>query len=113
MAATNKSIVDGVVLGTSISTLYTAPANGAGTRVVAFTLTNDNAVPQTYDLHVVPDGGSADATNRLVKGAILAASEDEEPAAIQNHLVPPNGTIQALASAVSSIAVRGSGIEFT
>ena len=113
MAATNKSIVDGVVLGASISTLYTAPENGAGTRVVAFTVTNDNAAPQTYDLHVVPSGVSAGASNRLVKGASLAASEDDEPAAIQNHLVPAGGTIQALASEVSSIAVRGSGIEFT
>lgn len=112
MAATNKSIVDGVVLGTSISTLYTAPVNGLGTRVVAFALTNDNAAPQTFDLHIVPSGGSADATNRLIKAFGLDAGEDDSPIAIINQLVPAGGTIQALASAVSSIAVRGSGIEF-
>jgi len=102
-----------VLLGTSASILYTAPTNGLGTRVIAMTLTNDNAAPQTYDLHIVPDGGSPTASNRLVKAEVLAASENDEPPAVQNHLIPAGGTIQALASAVTSIAMRATGIEFT
>jgi len=114
--ATNVVLVAGVQLGTSISTLYTSPSNGGGTRVIQFTLTNDNAAPQTYDLHVVPSGGSADATNRIINNRSLAATgasgHTDVPAEIQNVFMDPSATIQALSSATTSITVRASGIEF-
>jgi len=57
MAATNTVLVNGELLGLTAVSLYQSPVNGLGTRVIAMTLTNDNAAPQTYDLHIVPDSG--------------------------------------------------------
>ena len=111
--ALNKTLIDGVQLTASAASLYTSPANGGGTRVVAFTATNDGAATETYTLHIVPSGGTAGATNILVKAKSLAVSEDDSPIAIVNQLVPAGGTIQALASTTLKIAVRASGIEFT
>lgn len=113
MAAKNETLINGVQLTASAVALYTSPVNGAGTRVVAFTATNDSVGTETYTLHVVPSGGSADSTNILVKAKSLTASEDDEPVAIINHLIPPGGTIEVLASTTLTIAVRASGIEFT
>ena len=114
MAATNKVLVDGVVLTNAISLLYTVASNVATTRIVAFTVTNDDvAAVITYDLHIVPSGDSADASNRLVKEAVLSPKESDQPSAILNQLVPTGGSIQALASTTLKISVRASGIEFT
>ena len=110
--ATNKTLIDGVQLTASAVVLYTSPVNGLGTRVIAFTATNDAAVTETYTFHIVPNGGSPDATNRLVKARPLTAGEPDTPAEIINQLVPAGGTIQALASTTLEIAVRASGIEF-
>lgn len=113
MAAINKTLIDGVQLTASATTLYTSPPGGKGTRVVALTALNDAAVTESYTLHIVPSGGSADSTNILVKAKSLIAGEDDEPIAIINQLIPADGTIQALASTTLTIAVRASGIEFT
>lgn len=110
--ATNKTLINGVQLTASANVLYTAPVNAGGTRIVAFSAINDDAAPQTYTVHIVPDGGSADSTNILVKASSLAENEDESPMAVINQLVPPGGTIQAFASTTLKVAVRASGIEF-
>lgn len=112
MAATNKTLIDGVQLTASAVVLYTAPANGAGTRVTAFTATNSNTV-ENYTLHIVPSSGSANLTNILVAARSLAINEPDNPAEITNQLVPAGGTIQALASTTLKISVRASGVEFT
>lgn len=113
MAATNKTLIDGVQLTASAVTLYTSPSNGTGTRVTAFSLANDGGTTETYTLHIVPDGGSANSTNILVSARALTDNESDTPAEITNQLVPPGGTIQALASTTLKIGVRASGVEFT
>ena len=110
--ATNLTLIDGVQLTASAVPLYTSPANGGGTRVVAFSLVNDGGTTETYTLHIVPSGGSADSTNILVSARSLADNEADTPAEIVNQLVPAAGTIEALASTTLKIAVRASGIEF-
>ena len=110
--ATNLTLIDGVQLTASAAVLYTSPANGGGTRVVAFSLVNDGGTTETYTLHIVPDGGTADSTNILVSARGLIDNEADTPAEIVNQLVPAGGTIEALASTTLKIAVRASGIEF-
>lgn len=110
--AANKTLIDGIQLTASAVTLYTSPANGGGTRVVAFSAVNNGATTETYTLHIVENGGSADTGNMLVSVRSLADNEADTPAEITNQLVPAGGTIQALASTTLKIAVRASGIEF-
>jgi len=112
--ANNKVLANGVQpTVTTIQTLYTAPAAGGGTRVVAFTASNATGNPETYDLHIVPSGGSADATNKIVPaGAVSATNGTDVPAEVQNQLIPANGTLEVKVSTGTTIAFRATGIEF-
>jgi len=115
MSATNKVLADGVrpAVLTAV-TLYTSPANGAGTRVIAFTAANDSGSIENYTCHVVPSGGSADSTNKIIPLATVAATSGTDvPAEIQNHLIPAGGTLQVLVSTVDTICFRVTGIEFS
>ena len=113
MAATNITLINGVQLTAAAVDLYQSPANGLGTRVTAFTAANSGGTTENYSLHIVPSGGSADATNILVSARSLIDNESDTPAEIINQLVPAGGSIQALASTTLKITVRASGVEFT
>ena len=111
--ALNKILADGIQpTVTTAVTLYTAPAAGAGTRVIAFTATNTSGTTDTYDLHIVPSGGSADATNKLVSLKSLTNPASDVPSEVQNHLIPPGGTLQVKVSTGTTVAFRATGIEF-
>lgn len=109
----NKILADGIQpTATTIQTLYTAPASGGGTRIIAFTATNTNGTTDTYDLHIVPNGGSADLTNKIIDARSLAKPASDVPAEVQNHLIPAGGTLQVKVSTATTIAFRATGIEF-
>lgn len=111
--ANNKVLANGVQpTVTTAQTLYTAPAAGGGTRVIAFTATNTNGTTDTYDLHIVPNGGSADLTNKLIDAKSLTAPASDVPAEVQNHMIPAGGTLQVKVSTGTTIAFRATGIEF-
>lgn len=111
--AINKILADGVQpTVTTVEILYTSPLAGGGTRVIAFTAANTNGTTDTYDLHIVPNGGSADLTNKLVDSRPLTSKFSDVPAEIQNHLIPPGGTLEVKVSTGTTIAFRSTGIEF-
>jgi hypothetical protein len=111
--ATNAVLADGVQPSVlTIVTLYTASTAAAGTRVIAFTATNSTATPAKYSLHIVPSGGTADDSNRLVSNKGIAQDVTDVPAAIQNHLIPPGGVLAVSVSVINTIAFRATGIEF-
>ena len=111
--ATTEVLINGVQpTATTVQTLYTAPASSAGTRVIAFTATNSTVTTATYDLHVVPSGGSADDTNRVVSARSLIQNATNTPPEVQNHLIPAGGTLEIKVSVATTIAFRATGIEF-
>jgi predicted phage tail protein len=107
-----KRIIDGAQLTTSAATYYTAPANTYCT-ISAFTLTNTTAGAITATVYLVPNGGTAGATNTILSAKTVAAGESfNVPSAIGQTLY--NGAfIQALASAGTSITLVASGYETT
>lgn len=108
----NAVLADGVQpTVTTIQTLYTAPSSGTGTEVAAFTATNNGAIA-TYDLHIVPSGGVADATNKLVNAKSLAAGVSDNPEQVLEQLIPRDGTLQVKVSVGTTIAFRSTGREF-
>ena len=112
MASTkNKVAINGVQLTTAIVTYFDDTAS-VNNRIVAFTVSNDLLVAASYDLHIVPSGGSANASNRIIKGEVLLGGESDTPGEPINQLIPIGGSIQMKASANSAIAVRCSVIEF-
>lgn len=113
MGVKNKVLIDGELLTTSLVTLY-EDLDNVQTRIVAFSVVNnDPSLSRTYDLHIVPDGGSASSSNIVVKGAALFPSESEAVMEPINQIIPAGGSLVMKASANSSIAVRASGIQFT
>ncbi len=114
MAAINKTLFEGVLLTDVAVPLYESPINGAGTKIIALSIANNGGTTETYSLHLVPSGGSADSTNIFVPERSLANKETDIPAEVINQSLKPGGTIQALASTTLKINIgSASGVEYT
>lgn len=102
-----------VQLGSSNGTLYTAPsANGARARIRNLTICNTDTSARTVTLDIVPSGGSAGASVRVLSAAAIPASTTWLLNRLELH-VEPGGTVQGLADAASKITVTGDGEEMT
>lgn len=99
-------------LTTSAATYYTAPANTKST-ISALTLTNTTGGAVTATVHLVPSGGSASDTNKIMSARSIAAGESYVVAAAIGQTMEAGGTLQALASANTSISLVGSAYETT
>ena len=111
--ATNVIISNGVQpTTTSITSLYTSPVTSLGTRIIAFTACNPVGTTNTYSVWIVPASGTADNTNRIISVSSLITNESESPPELQNHLIPPGGTLQVQVSTGTTINFRSTGIQF-
>src|SRR5919108_1543290 len=109
MAVRPVAAVEGVQLTTSTATYYTA--TNKKFTIDKATVTNTTAGAVTFDLYLVPTGGSAGATNQLYKTQSVASNASLTLDAIIGHTLENGGTIQAVASAATSLALRISGRE--
>lgn len=110
---TNVIIANGILPGTTgVTSLYTSPANSAGTRIIAFTAADIAATTETYSAWIVPSGGSADSTNKIIPSSSLAPYTNESPPEVQNQLIPPGGQLYVQVSTASTINFRITGIQF-
>ena len=109
----SKTLADGIQpTTTAITVVYTAPASGAGTRITAFTATNTSGSTDTYSVYIVPNGGTADATNRIIDAKSITTPLADVPAEVQEQLIPAGGTLEVAVSTGTTIAFRASGVEF-
>lgn len=93
-------------LTTSAAAYYTAPAATEST-INNLSFTNTSASPVSVTLYRVPSAGTAGATNTILSAFSLAAGQTYvPPQAIGLHL-DPGMTLQALASAATSVTVAG------
>lgn len=111
MAVTPKRLVSPQHLTTLIVTYYTATNVRATLDKVTLSNTTGGAI--TVDLHLVPSGGTADATNKLLSGKSIAGNATDTCPEIVGHILESGETIQAKASAGSSVNLRVSGREIT
>lgn len=109
---TSKSIVNGVSLTNSAVTYYIVPAS-TRTVIKKATFVNDNTIPVTVTINLVPSGGSAAYGNALIKVKSLAAGETWTCYEIENHVLEAAGFISMLASVTAKIGCRISGYEVT
>jgi len=107
-----KSIVNGVNLTNAAAIYYTTPAS---TRAVIkkATFVNDDTIPVTVTINLVPSGGSAAYGNALIKTKSLAAGETWICYEMENHELEAAGFISMLASVTEKIGCRISGYEVT
>lgn len=99
-------------LTNAVATYYTTPTNVIAT-ISALTLTNTTAGSVTATVHIVPDGGSASDSNKVLHAKAIAAGESYvvSPAIAQS--MEAGATLQALAGANTSITLVGSVYETT
>ena len=86
-------------LGTSIGTVYTSTNDSATTSIF---FTNDNASARTINVHIVAQGTTADATNRIIKELSINGGDTYILSA--EKIVLSNGDkIRALCSHATSV----------
>lgn len=107
---TNKKLVEGSQLTTSAATYYTAPANTT-TIIKKVTITNTSSGAVTVTIYLVPSGGSAGAANTITSAKSIAAGATYEAYEVENQVLMTSDSIQALASAATSLTLQASGIE--
>lgn len=110
MAIIGRRMVTGSQLTTSVANYYAAPA-ATKAQIQACTLTNTSASPATATIHLVPSGGSATEANRILSAYSIAAGASYKVIEAIGHWLEASGTIQAKASAGTSISLVASGIE--
>lgn len=84
---------------TSASVLYTA-SSGARSHINCITVCNTAGAGATFSIYIVPSGGTASAANAIFSGSAIAANTTF----VTNNglwIIPPGGTVQALASATT------------
>lgn len=111
MAVTPTRLVAGSQLTTSAAVYYTA--TNCSTRIDAITLTNTTAGAVTATVHLVASGGTATASNCVLSARSLAAGETLLVTGAIGQWLAAGGTIQALASAATSISLVASGVQYT
>lgn len=107
--AINITIIDGVRnAANTADNLYTSPASGGGTRVIAFTASLDTGT-ETYRVFI---GTTAVAANEIIQATAVKGAGQDSPLGLINHLIPAGSSIFVQISTGATITVRASGIEF-
>jgi hypothetical protein len=110
MARTAKVLNAGAQLTTSAATYYTVPA--LTTAIIqSVVLTNTTAGAVTATVHLVTSGGTATALNMVLSAKSLVAGETYIVPGTSAMVLATGGTLQALASANTSISLMASGTE--
>ena len=107
--ATNVAIIDADQPSvTTAVNQYTSPANGAGTRIVAFTASLVTGT-ETYRVFV---GTSAATATEIVPAESITGPNRDTPLELINHLIPAGSSLFTQVSTGPTITFRASGIEF-
>ena len=107
----SKRLVDGSQLTTGAATYYTTPAN-TRTKIEACVLTNTSGANRTVTMHLVPSGGSASASNRILSAYTVNAGASYSVDEAINQVLETGGTLQALSDGATAVSLVASGSEY-
>lgn len=88
-------------------------ADNCKARIDKFTATNTSAAVVTLSVNLVPSGGTAGASNRVVSQRSIAPGESYTCPELVGQVLEPGGFISTLAGAASAVTIRASGVEIT
>jgi hypothetical protein len=111
MTTTAKLLIPAKQAENAQTTQFTS--SNARTVIAAFTVTNTTAGAQTISVNLVPNGGSAGASNLIVSAKSVAAGETVSLSPLVSHVLESGGFISTIASAATSLTIRCSGLEIT
>ena len=107
--AVNQTLIDGIQPGvTTAVNAYTSPANGGGTRIIAFTASIVTGT-ETYRVFV---GTSASTATEIIPETSIAGPGKDTPLELISHLIPAGSSLFVQVSTATTIAFRATGIEF-
>lgn len=106
----NPRTITAALVAATVATYYLQAANSKGV-VKKLTFCNTTAGALTFTVHLVPSGGTASATNMIGSVQPIAANETIDFFQAQGQTLQAGATIQALASAATSISITGSVLE--
>ena len=102
-----KTLCESTQLSTSLVVLYTANSGRAALDKVTGANVSGGAV--TVDVHIVPLNGAASAANKVVSAKSIAANATDIFPELTGQIMEAGSTLQAKASAATSINFRASG----
>jgi len=111
MAIENKRLIPGSVLGSTLTTYYTA-GDKARAVVQRMSFTNVSGTSADVTTYIVPSGGVAssateiDSAETVIFGRSLFSN-------VEGHVIDKGGTIQAFASTTGLVNIVASGVEIT
>lgn len=97
-----RVLASGQVSGTSASTVYTVPAASL-VKLVTAVLCNVSGSAVTVSVSIVPAGGTAGSSNRIVSGYSLAAGESIVLNEVAGGLLDAGAFVSVQCSAGSSV----------
>lgn len=110
MTVTPKKLFTPAQLTTSLATYYTAPTS-TKTVIKKATLTNNNTSPETASIYLVETGGTAGATNIILKDKAIGPGETYEIYEMEGHIMNAGDFVRGIASSASQVTFHLSGVE--
>lgn len=110
MASNSPVVITAAQLTTSAATYYTVPT-GVTAYIRKLSLLNSTGGAVTATVHLVPNGGTANATNMVISAQSIAAGASYQCPEVEGQALAAGATIQALASAGTAISLRGTALE--
>jgi hypothetical protein len=93
----------------TIESFYTSPAQGAGTRISAFTASNNTGSSKTYKAYIYDSSGTA--LSAVIPQKIIVPDRFDLGPSIVGQIIPAAGTLRMESSDTLSIAFRVTGNE--
>lgn len=112
MTVTAKALIDSKFAANAATTEYTAPTS-TRTIVDKFTATNTDTGAQTITIYLVPNGGTASASNTVIQAKSLSSGSTYDFTELKNQIFNTGDFIAVSASIASKVVIRASGREVT
>lgn len=103
------TLIEGQQLTASVATYYTTGESRV--LIQKITVCNTTGTSRSFDLHLVPSGGTATALNQVIDARVVGPGETYLCPEAVGHWLETGDTIQAVASAATALSIVGSGLE--
>ena len=107
------NLANGEIIGAALTPLYTAPGSVTRTIINQARLVNYTAGAITIDLYVFQPSETTADNFKAIDTLSLAANTTKLVTEIIGDAIETGGSIQAVASAGSSVSFSATGTEFT
>ena len=113
MTIRNKNLVNGVLIGTSDTTLYTVPTSLLRTILTQVRVTNNGSGVAVLNLWVLQPGDTVTDATAAIINKNIGVDETIILTSIINEVIAKGGSIQATSDLATSLYFSASGLEVT